>query len=123
VDYLRSLRRVQRVSLVAWSLGGPRSAGYAAQNPDKIEKLVLLAPAYRRDEPAAQPALPARPLGGGATGSSAYALGPNALRALHARQTDANGSFIAPHFEHRRGCGVSEGCTPTSYQHYTGTNA
>ena len=59
VDYLRSLRRTQRVSLVAWSLGGPRSAGYAAQNPDKIEKLVLLAPAYRRDEPAAQPALPA----------------------------------------------------------------
>jgi pimeloyl-ACP methyl ester carboxylesterase len=59
VDYLRSLRRAERVSLVAWSLGGPRSAGYAAQNPDKIEKLVLLAPAYRRDEPAAQPALPA----------------------------------------------------------------
>jgi len=59
VDYLRSLRRAQRVSLVAWSLGGPRSAGYAAQNPDKIEKLVLLAPAYRRDEQAAQPALPA----------------------------------------------------------------
>ena len=62
-------------------------------------------------------------VGGGATGSSAYALGPNALRALHARQTDANGSFIAPHFAHRSGCGVSEGCTPTSYQHYTGTNA
>jgi pimeloyl-ACP methyl ester carboxylesterase len=59
VDYLRSLRRADRVSLIAWSLGGPRSAGYAAQNPDKIEKLVLLAPAYRRDEPASQPALPA----------------------------------------------------------------
>ncbi len=59
VDYLRSLRRAERVSLVAWSLGGPRSAGYAAQNPDKVEKLVLLAPAYRRDEPATQPALPA----------------------------------------------------------------
>jgi pimeloyl-ACP methyl ester carboxylesterase len=59
VDYLRAIRRVQRVSLVAWSLGGPRAAGYAAQNPDKIDKLVLLAPAYRRDEPAAPPALPA----------------------------------------------------------------
>jgi pimeloyl-ACP methyl ester carboxylesterase len=59
VDYLRQLRRAERVSLVAWSLGGPRSAGYAAQNPDKIEKLVLLAPAYRRDEPAAASALPA----------------------------------------------------------------
>src|ERR1700688_2047033 len=30
VDYLRSLRHVDRVSLIAWSLGGPRSAGYAA---------------------------------------------------------------------------------------------
>src|SRR6266576_2645515 len=28
VDYLRSLRHVDRVSLIAWSLGGPRSAGY-----------------------------------------------------------------------------------------------
>ena len=59
VDYLRTQRRVQRVSLVAWSLGGPRSGGYAAQNPDKIEKLVLLAPAYSRDMAAAAPALPA----------------------------------------------------------------
>jgi pimeloyl-ACP methyl ester carboxylesterase len=59
VDYLRTLRRAQRVSLVAWSLGGPRSAGYAAQNPDKIEKLVLLAPAYSRDVAANPPTLPA----------------------------------------------------------------
>jgi len=59
VDYLRTQRRVQRVSLVAWSLGGPRSGGYAAQNPDKIEKLVLLAPAYSRDMAAAPPMLPA----------------------------------------------------------------
>jgi hypothetical protein len=40
----------------------------------------------------------ARFVGGGATGSSAYALGPNVPRAPHALQTDANGSFIAPHF-------------------------
>ncbi len=59
VDYLRAQRRVQRVSLVAWSLGGPRSGGYAAQNPDKVEKLMLLAPAYSRDMAAAAPALPA----------------------------------------------------------------
>ena len=38
VDYLRAQRRVQRVSLVAWSLGGPRSGGYAAQNPDKMRE-------------------------------------------------------------------------------------
>ncbi len=59
VDYVRTQRRVQRVSLVGWSLGGPRSGGYAAQNPDKIEKLVLLAPAYSREMAASAPALPA----------------------------------------------------------------
>src|SRR6476661_6420448 len=59
VDYLRSLRHVDRVSLIAWSLGGPRSAGYAAQHPDKIAKLVLLAPAYNRGASAKPPALPA----------------------------------------------------------------
>jgi pimeloyl-ACP methyl ester carboxylesterase len=56
VDYLRSLRHVDRVSLVGWSLGGPRSAGYAAQHPDKIAKLVLLAPAYNRNASAGPPA-------------------------------------------------------------------
>ncbi|HZM62696.1 MAG TPA: alpha/beta fold hydrolase [Vicinamibacterales bacterium] len=49
VDYVRALRRVERVSLVAWSLGGPRAGGYAAQNPQKVNRLVLLAPGYARD--------------------------------------------------------------------------
>lgn len=57
VDYIRAARRVDKVSLVAWSLGGPRSAGYAAQHPEKISRLVLLAPAYNR---AAAPAAPAK---------------------------------------------------------------
>ena len=57
VDYIRMLRRVDRVSLVAWSLGGPRSAGYAAQHPEKVHRLVLLAPAYNRS---AQPGPPAK---------------------------------------------------------------
>jgi pimeloyl-ACP methyl ester carboxylesterase len=56
VDYLRTLRHVDRVSLVAWSLGGPRSAGYAAQHPEKVQRLVLLAPAYNRTAGAAAPA-------------------------------------------------------------------
>jgi pimeloyl-ACP methyl ester carboxylesterase len=61
VDHLLALRNVSQVSLVAWSLGGPRAAGYAAQNPGKVQKLVLLAPAYSRDTPAAPPAqVPAR---------------------------------------------------------------
>ncbi len=48
VDHLLALRHIQRVSLVAWSLGGPRAGGYAAQHPDKVNRLVLLAPAYNR---------------------------------------------------------------------------
>ena len=55
VDYLRALRGASQVSMVSWSLGGPRAAGYAAQNPDKVGKLVLLAPAYNRDAPATAP--------------------------------------------------------------------
>jgi pimeloyl-ACP methyl ester carboxylesterase len=56
VDYVRALRRVDKVSLLAWSLGGPRAGGYAAQHPEKVQKLVLLAPAYNRAAPAAAPA-------------------------------------------------------------------
>jgi pimeloyl-ACP methyl ester carboxylesterase len=60
VDYVRALRRVERVSMVAWSLGGPRSGGYAAKNPGKVNRLVWLAPAYNRNSAAEAPAkLPA----------------------------------------------------------------
>lgn len=55
VDYLRHIRGVERVHLVAWSLGGPRAAGYAALYPDKVERLVLLAPAYSRSRSANPP--------------------------------------------------------------------
>ena len=56
VDYLRALRGASQVSMVSWSLGGPRAAGYAAQHPDRVGKLVLLAPAYSRDASATPPA-------------------------------------------------------------------
>jgi pimeloyl-ACP methyl ester carboxylesterase len=55
VDYLRALRGVQTVSLVAWSRGGPRAAGYAALRPDKVDRMVLLAPGYARAMPATAP--------------------------------------------------------------------
>jgi pimeloyl-ACP methyl ester carboxylesterase len=48
VDHLRALRGVDKISLVAWSQGGPRAAGYAARNPEKVARLVVLAPAYNR---------------------------------------------------------------------------
>jgi pimeloyl-ACP methyl ester carboxylesterase len=51
VDHLRALRGVDKVSLVAWSQGGPRAGGYAARNPGKVSRLVVLAPAYNRAGP------------------------------------------------------------------------
>jgi pimeloyl-ACP methyl ester carboxylesterase len=61
VDQLRAERRVDRVSLVGWSQGGPRTAGYAAKHPDKVARLVVLAPAYGRtgagEAPASLPPL------------------------------------------------------------------
>ncbi|MBI2688912.1 MAG: alpha/beta fold hydrolase [Acidobacteria bacterium] len=55
VDHLRANRHVEKVSLIGWSLGGPRAGGYAAYHADKVSKLVLLAPAYRRSAPAEPP--------------------------------------------------------------------
>ncbi len=48
VDHVRALRHVDRLNLIAWSLGGPRAGGFASQHPDKVRTLVLLAPAYNR---------------------------------------------------------------------------
>jgi pimeloyl-ACP methyl ester carboxylesterase len=58
VDFIRNLRKVEKVSLVAWSLGGPRAGGYASQHPDKVHRLVLLSPAYSRTASATPPPLP-----------------------------------------------------------------
>ena len=58
VDHIRTLRGVAKVSLVAWSLGGPRAGGYAAQHPEKVHRMVLFAPAYNRAAAATAPALP-----------------------------------------------------------------
>jgi pimeloyl-ACP methyl ester carboxylesterase len=56
VDHVRALRHVDRLNLFGWSQGGPRAGGYTAQHPDKVQKLVLLAPAYNRAGPSQAPA-------------------------------------------------------------------
>jgi pimeloyl-ACP methyl ester carboxylesterase len=58
VAHLRAERKVERVSLVGWSQGGPRAAGFAAQHPAEVERLVVLAPAYGRNGAAVAPASP-----------------------------------------------------------------
>lgn len=61
VDYIRALRHIDRVSLIGWSLGGPRAGGFASRHPEKVHKLVLLAPAFNRAGSTTPPAkLPAQ---------------------------------------------------------------
>jgi len=56
VSYILNLRHVSKVSMVAWSLGGPRAGGYTAAHPERVQKLVLLAPAYGRNTSGTPPA-------------------------------------------------------------------
>jgi pimeloyl-ACP methyl ester carboxylesterase len=61
VDHVLALRHVAKLNMIAWSLGGPRAGGYTAQHPDKVLRLVLLAPAFSQTGSADAPALvPAR---------------------------------------------------------------
>jgi pimeloyl-ACP methyl ester carboxylesterase len=56
VDHVLALRHIDQISLIGWSLGGPRAGGYAAQHPEKVRNLVLLAPAYDRETAEQSPA-------------------------------------------------------------------
>jgi pimeloyl-ACP methyl ester carboxylesterase len=58
VDFIKKLRKVDKVNLVAWSQGGPRAGGWAAGHPMQVDKLILLAPAYNRAAKPGRPALP-----------------------------------------------------------------
>jgi len=70
VNYITKLRGASKVSLVGWSQGGPRTGGWAAQNPDRVNRLVVLAPAYNRGN--GQPPAPgATASGRGATANIA----------------------------------------------------
>jgi len=44
VDYIRELRGVDKVHLVGWSRGGNRAGAYAAKYPEKVDRMLLLAP-------------------------------------------------------------------------------
>jgi pimeloyl-ACP methyl ester carboxylesterase len=86
VEYIRMLRRADRVNMVAWSLGGPRAGGYAAQHADKVQRLVLLAPAYNRTAPENPPA--ARP-----DGTAMNTQSRQELTALWNRQVGCPGQY------------------------------
>jgi pimeloyl-ACP methyl ester carboxylesterase len=87
VDRLLALRHVSQVSMVAWSLGGPRAGGYAARHPDKVHRLVLLAPAYSRDAAANPPAQVPAP------GAAMTVQSRDALTALWNGQVGCTGQY------------------------------
>jgi pimeloyl-ACP methyl ester carboxylesterase len=58
VAFIKKLRHVGKVNLIAWSQGGPRAGGWASQHPDQVNKLVLLAPGYNRATKSEAPPLP-----------------------------------------------------------------
>ena len=85
VDYIRATRQVERVHLVAWSLGGPRAGGYAARHPDKVSSLTLLSPAYSRNRQTERPA--------SAPGPAMTKQSHADLVALWNRQTPCEGQY------------------------------
>jgi len=51
VDFVAKRRGVERVNLIGWSWGTAITAGYAAENPAKVERLTLYAPVWIRTTP------------------------------------------------------------------------
>jgi pimeloyl-ACP methyl ester carboxylesterase len=92
VDHLLALRGVKQLSMVSWSLGGPRAAGYASQHPDKVGKLVLLAPAYTRDGAGKPAQVPAN-------GVAMNIQSRDDLAALWNRQVGCSGQYEQPMFD------------------------
>lgn len=63
VDHILERRKISRLSLLGWSWGTTVMGAYAAQNPDRVHRLVLYAPQWLRDKP---------PLAGGSGALGAY---------------------------------------------------
>jgi pimeloyl-ACP methyl ester carboxylesterase len=61
VDFILKRRGIARLNLLGWSWGTTLMATYTTQNPGKVERLVLYAPAWIRTTPSLS--RPAGPLG------------------------------------------------------------
>src|SRR5271166_4629991 len=58
VDYILALRGVSKLNLMGWSWGTSIAGNYTAQHNDKINRLVLYAPAWTVQPPLEPPASP-----------------------------------------------------------------
>ena len=63
VDFVLARRNIPRVNLLGWSWGTTIMSAFAAQNPDKVHRLVLYGPLWLRTPPPADKAEPEQPLG------------------------------------------------------------
>jgi pimeloyl-ACP methyl ester carboxylesterase len=63
VDYILSKRKVSKINLMGWSWGTSIAGLYTSQHNDKINRLVLYAPQWIRNEPAVIAPAGAAPLG------------------------------------------------------------
>ena len=92
VNYITRLRGATKVNLAGWSQGGPRTGGWAAQNPERVNKIVLLAPAYNRNtrQPPAPGATPPAP-----NPAAFNTQSEEELRALWNRQAPCAGQYEA----------------------------
>ena len=61
VEHIRRDRAIDRLCLIGWSWGCATMGSYAAEHPQKVERLVLFAPGWVRDGPS--PADPGGKLG------------------------------------------------------------
>jgi pimeloyl-ACP methyl ester carboxylesterase len=55
VDYILQKRKVSKINVMGWSWGTSIAGSYTAEHNDKVEKLVLYAPQWIRNEPATPP--------------------------------------------------------------------
>jgi pimeloyl-ACP methyl ester carboxylesterase len=53
VDFILHKRKISKINLMGWSWGTSIAGSYASEHNDKISKLVLYAPQWIRNEPAA----------------------------------------------------------------------
>jgi pimeloyl-ACP methyl ester carboxylesterase len=55
VNHILALRGAKRLHMIGWSTGTPRIGGFAAKHPDKVDRIVLFAPApfFASDSPPA----------------------------------------------------------------------
>jgi pimeloyl-ACP methyl ester carboxylesterase len=63
VDYILRKRKVSRINVMGWSWGTSIAGSYTSEHNDKVNRLVLYAPQWIRNEPPAPAAANAPPLG------------------------------------------------------------